>query len=168
MLDLKALENHVLIPSRKKGKIEIYQCAKGETTDKFYICSGEESRDAHIGYADYNKKVVFRSKDLDLKILPNKLVEMLIIGTYNFNNFSCFEHNFIKMALEQLINLFELEYEMTQKQKADFKQKTHSAYDLLAKALGLDKLVSPLGPDEEEEINVLGEHDAPEDASTVC
>ncbi len=74
----------------------------------------------------------FRSREKDLKILPQKIVELFIIGTMPFATFVTGFLNsskkFLPTCFEKLVALAATDYCLKDQELVDFKEATHDIY----------------------------------------
>jgi len=111
--DLKALENEVFAHT-KNGDIKVYSSATGKKTAQYSFCNGDEERKFQIDGSKIKKNDLFRSKSVDLAILPQKLTELFIIGTMPFLGFKTgffnSEYTLLHIALKKLVELAAMDY----------------------------------------------------------
>lgn len=130
--DLKALEDIVLVPT-PKGDIKVYISSKGTRIAKYSIINGEEYREMQLNSAtEFSDDSFFRSREKDLAILPQKIVELFVIGTMPFAGFTSGFFNsgikFLSSCLEKLINLAAFDYCLNEENLANFHKNTLDIY----------------------------------------
>lgn len=130
--DLKALENIVFAPVFR-GDVTVYPSVKGTRTATYSLVDGNEYREmqlnAETGFKNDN---FFRSREKDLKILPQKIVELFIIGTMPFAGFATGFLNsstkFLSTCFEKLVSLAATDYCLEDQELVDFEEATHDIY----------------------------------------
>ena len=130
--DLKALEDTVLAPIFK-GDVTVYPNAKGTRTATYSIIDGDEYREMQLNSATgFKDDSFFRSREKDLKVLPQKLVELFIIGTMPFAGFATGFKNsstkFLSTCFEKLVSLAATDYCFDDQELVDFEETTHDIY----------------------------------------
>lgn len=130
--DLKALEDVVFVPELK-GDVKVYTSSKGKRTATYSIIDGEDYREMQINTAtSFSDESFFRNKEKDLKILPQKIVELFIIGTMSFAEFATgflkSKTKFLSTCFEKLISLAALDYCLTDESLEDFKSASLKLY----------------------------------------
>jgi len=132
VFDLKALEDVVFVPAIK-GNINAYTSSKGTRLAKYSIVNGEEYREGQLNSAtEFSNDNFFRSRGKDLTILPQKIVELFIIGTMPFAGFTSGFFNsstkFLLSCLEKLITLAAFDYCLKDKDLAIFQKSILDIY----------------------------------------
>ena len=130
--DLKALEDVVFAPVFR-GDVTVYPSAKGTRTATYSLIDGNEYREmqlnAETGFKDDS---FFRSREKDLKILPQKIVELFIIGTMPFAGFASgffnFSTKFLSTCFEKLVSLAATDYCLKDQELVDFEEATKDIY----------------------------------------
>lgn len=130
--DLKALENIVFAPVFR-GDVTVYPNAKGTRTATYSLVDGDEYREMQINAeTGFKDDSFFRSKEKDLKILPQKIVELFIIGTMPFAGFATGFLNsstkFLSTCFEKLVSLAATDYCLKGQELVDFEEATKNIY----------------------------------------
>lgn len=138
VLDLTALEQDILIPCRRGGKLNIYTHASGDRISKYSIGSGDDYRENEINAArGYSSDNVFRTIERDLQILPQKLAELFIIATHPFNHLNHANQELSEQSLNNLIHLASIDYNMKLETSRVFSESTREIYNSLSSTLAL-------------------------------
>ncbi len=130
--DLKALEDIVFVPV-VRGDVKVYTNSKGTRIAEYSIVNGEEYREEQLNSAtDFDDDSFFRSREKDLAILPQKIVELFIIGTMPFAGFTTGFLNsstkFLLDCLEKLITIAAFDYCLKDEGLANFQKSTFDIY----------------------------------------
>lgn len=130
--DLKALEDIVFVPA-PKGDVKVYTSSKGTRIAKYSIINGEEYREMQLNSAtEFSDDNFFRSREKDLAILPQKIVELFVIGTMPFAGFTSGFFNssakFLSSCLEKLIDLAAFDYCLKEEDLSNFQKSTLDIY----------------------------------------
>ena len=130
--DLKALEDIVFAPVFR-GDVTVYPSAKGARTATYSLVEGDEYREMQLNSeTGFKDDSFFRSREKDLKILPQKIVELFIIGTMPFATFVTGFLNsskkFLPTCFEKLVALAATDYCLKDQELVDFKEATHDIY----------------------------------------
>ncbi len=118
VFDLKALEKDVFVPTYRgvKGdKYKIYSSASGEKTSEYCFDEGQEYRKDSINAAQgYKSDEFFRSVEKDLKILPQKLAELFVLGFSPFVPLAKNGYELYDSFLQSLVHLAEIDHEISE------------------------------------------------------
>jgi hypothetical protein len=125
--DLTALENIVFVP--KKVGIPVYISAKDNRIVKYGFESGNEFRQDEMDRTHYSDDHFFRNSKQDLELLPQKLVELFLIGISPFAAYQADHPGFATLCLSQLINIAESDYCMDMETSELFSTKVQSIYE---------------------------------------
>ncbi len=126
-LDLKALENVVFVPSRKKGH-EVMVGAKGTRKVKYAFKSGEDYRDEEMERATCGEEFL-RTPLKSKEILPSKLAELFLIGTTTFSSYFKTHEEFKALCLSKLIEIAFKDYGIIEAEQMMFINQTKEALD---------------------------------------
>lgn len=132
VFDLKALEDIVFVPV-VKGDVKVYTSSKGTRIAEYSIVNGEEYREGQLNSAtEFSDDSFFRSREKDLAILPQKIVELFIIGTMPFAGFTSGFFNsstkFLLDCLEKLMAIAAFDYCLKDEDLANFQKSTLDIY----------------------------------------
>lgn len=160
--DLKAPENLSFYPVMDTG-IVTYTSASGKKFVNYTFKNGKAVREFEKSQSSLDDKFL-RDEDYDQKILAQKLVEMLYIGTSPFASFTTgfhpFDTNFLLSALEHMIRIAAIDYDM--RDTETFHDEVISIFDELQPSLSsldhsdLTIEASVLGDGSQSIDNILG------------
>lgn len=128
--DLKALEEtrFACVYLEAEDAITVYTAATGPVTSQYNFMTGVIARNIEKSMTtDYTTTDVFRSREKDLEILPQKLAELFVIGTMALSNIPAED------CLILLTHLAALDHDLTETE-GDLIEKTFGIYHELTNA----------------------------------